>query len=46
VLGPRLGHVLRRVLHAAACPVEIVPATDRVLPPLDLEIERAGELLR
>lgn len=46
VLGPHLGPVLRPVLHAADCPVLVVPATDAELPPLDLELERAGRLLR
>ncbi|WGX95100.1 universal stress protein [Nocardioides sp. L-11A] len=46
VFGPHLGGVLRPVLHAADCPVLLVPATDGELPPLDLELERAGTLLR
>lgn len=46
VLGPHLGGVLRPVLHAADCPVLVVPATDTALPPIDLEVERAGALLR
>ena len=45
-LGPHLGRVLRPLLHAASCPVEVVPAT-RTSPPLpDLEVERSGRLLR
>lgn len=46
LLGPHLGGVLRTVLHAANCPVLVVPATAGSLPPLDLELERAGTLLR
>ncbi|GAA4098688.1 universal stress protein [Nocardioides kongjuensis] len=46
VLGPHLGGVLRPVLHAADCPVLLVPATKAELPPLDLELEHAGTLLR
>lgn len=46
VLGPHLGGVLRPLLHTADCPVLVVPATDADLPPLDLELERAGTLLR
>ncbi|MBM7515677.1 universal stress protein [Nocardioides nitrophenolicus] len=46
VFGPHLGGVLRPVLHAADCPVLLVPATSGQLPPLDLELERAGTMLR
>ncbi|TQK71322.1 universal stress protein [Nocardioides sp. SLBN-35] len=46
LLGPHLGGVLRPLLHAADCPVLVVPATHAELPPLDLELEREGTLLR
>ena len=46
VFGPHLGGVLRPVLHAADCPVLVVPAATGQVPPLDLELERSGALLR
>jgi nucleotide-binding universal stress UspA family protein len=46
ILGPHLGGVLRSVLRAADCPVLVVPSSSSAVPPLDLELERAGGVLR
>lgn len=43
VLGPHLGHVGRAVLHAAHCPVEVVPAKDALGL---VAVESAGAILR
>lgn len=46
LLGPHLGHVARTVVERAQCPVLVVPARKGLVEPLDLELEKAGELLR
>ncbi|MGB3184637.1 MAG: universal stress protein [Ornithinimicrobium sp.] len=45
--GPHLGKTSRSVIAAAPCPVLILPTSaDEHHPKLDLELERAGTLLR
>lgn len=46
VLGHHLGGTGRAVLKAVSCPVEVVPARAKPAVDTDLELEKAGTLLR